>query len=80
MRVFYNIADGFVKFFKGFKEGSVLSFCDDAKEIFGTLKCSGQDIYGKSGDALRRQIAKEQAERDMQKIQLLQEIDRRILD
>lgn len=74
MKIFRNIADGFVKFISNVSDSVGFKLCDDAKDVFGTLKCVGHEDQ-LSGEKLRKKLAKEQMERDERIIALLEEIE-----
>lgn len=64
MKILKNIGDGILKLspFKG--EGIF--------ECLGQLKCKGEEL---KGDDLKREIAREQAERDEKILELLKQIE-----
>ena len=73
MKVLKNLGDGILKFVGATKEGVGFKLGDDIKDVAKTLKCSSQE--DKSGDELKRQLAREQEERDNKLIELLKQIE-----
>lgn len=79
MKSFKVMCDGIVKFNK--EVGKMLGNpCYDIKEVLGVLRYSGGNSMDLSGDDLIREIARQNAERERQKLEILEEIRCRTLD
>lgn len=67
MKILKNIGDGILKCIFPFRQAG-----KDICDCMGQLKCKGEEL---KGDDLKRQLAKERAERDERLIELLKQIE-----